>query len=693
MAIPKPDLRTLRWLNNLTGWVSTDAYSTAWVALVPALENREQPAWPAALEYLRESQLPDGGWGEPTIYYAHERTITTLAALRALHTWQTNYNDQYRIERGLQALNRYAADLEREPHEPVGFELLLPMLRNTLSPFYGPQLPTDKWEVISQNSEQKLRLISSAAFDLTQPRAWWFSLEMLPKAQLALLDDSILESNGSIVTSVAATAAYLYGRRSVGSDSRRAAAYLDEVMVLGDGGAPFCWPAEVFERVWVLDMFRRAGLHAADLPIEDIIDSVEQTWHLDCEGLSSSQYFRVNDGDDTLVGHTVLSWGGRQVSDDAILSYWDGTYFKSYPDERDASVSTNIHGLAALLAQPGIPHRVLAEKLTGWLEIHIAQDGTIDDKWHISPYYSVSHALQTLTGWQDDLARRCLDFLLAHQHPDGGWGHFGRSTLEETAHCIIGLGSAYERRLFEDEAVLRAAAGYFVANADTAPQESFWIGKTLFRPDNIVAAAIFSARCVLDRLDLLAVVPSEEAEQPRAGGPGRGPDHAVPSPPPDVVRSAPEQPPAIPVQAEPAPVEKAAREPLRPSTSLRPTSHALYQLKYVLLLKPRQDDLLRGDLAEYLRTLFPNITRAYDWELWELTIHLDHVRLVLSVAPRYSLDAVVEILKQISEREAFAAYPHLTQRLWAGKLWAEGYFVYTDGGAPHPQEIDAYLRD
>src|SRR5512139_1275527 len=90
----------INWLDSLRGWLGTDAYSTAWVATVPDVYDPSRPTWPRALHYLRTHQLDDGGWGEPHIFFAHERTISTLAAIRALHLWKALPEDGMRIRRG-----------------------------------------------------------------------------------------------------------------------------------------------------------------------------------------------------------------------------------------------------------------------------------------------------------------------------------------------------------------------------------------------------------------------------------------------------------------------------------------------------------------------------------------------------------------------------------------------------------------
>ena len=490
----------------LSGWMASDAYSTAWLAMVPDLGEPSRPAWPQAVDFLLHHQLPDGGWGAPHIYYAHERTISTAAAIAALSAWpDPSGQAQCAIQRGLRALRRYARDLAGEPHEPVGFELLLPRLRSMLLPQYEAELPLREWEPVEHISRQKLALIERLEVDPRQPRAWWFSLEMLPEAHLALLDDSILGDDGSVGTSTAATAAYLRARRGAGLDSPRAARYLENVLRLGNGSAPFCWPAEVYERVWMADSYRRGGFSPADPQVRQLVEAIRASWVLGEPGLSSSDYFPVNDGDDTLVGFTVLTWAGVAPPEDAALAFWNNTHFLSYLDERSSSVSANIHGLTALRTQPGFPHRDKAERLAAWLLEHRHEDGSFDDKWHYSPFYSLSRAIPAFAGWKDGVARECAALIVERQREDGGWGWFERSTIEETAHCVLGLVSAEQHGLLADRTALERAGRFLAATADQRPVERFWIGKTLFRPDNIVEATRHAAMRALTRLGVMPV--------------------------------------------------------------------------------------------------------------------------------------------------------------------------------------------
>src|SRR3972149_6276291 len=107
--------------------MSTTAYDTAWVARVPALNDSCERDFPEALEWLRRHQHPDGSWGSRQKYY-HDRVICTLNALIALAEYGHEPADRLMIQRGESYLHGNVPHLSSEPHETVGFELIVPTL-------------------------------------------------------------------------------------------------------------------------------------------------------------------------------------------------------------------------------------------------------------------------------------------------------------------------------------------------------------------------------------------------------------------------------------------------------------------------------------------------------------------------------------------------------------------------------------
>ncbi len=70
----------------------------------------------------------------------------------------------------------------------------------------------------------------------------------------------------------------------------------------------------------------------------------------------------------------------------------------------------------------------------------------------------------------------------------------------------------------------------------------------------------------------------------------------------------------------------------------------------------------------------------------------DHVHVYIDIPPRRAVGEAVGILKSISARWMFKRYPGLKRRLWAGELWADGYFARTVGEGVTAAMIRRYIE-
>lgn len=68
----------------------------------------------------------------------------------------------------------------------------------------------------------------------------------------------------------------------------------------------------------------------------------------------------------------------------------------------------------------------------------------------------------------------------------------------------------------------------------------------------------------------------------------------------------------------------------------------------------------------------------------------DHVHLVLSVPPKYSVSEMVGFLKGKSAIKMFDKYLDLKKRYWGRHFWAKGYCVSTVG--LDEEQIRKYVR-
>ncbi len=113
---------------------------------------------------------------------------------------------------------------------------------------------------------------------------------------------------------------------------------------------------------------------------------------------------------------------------------------------------------------------------------------------------------------------------------------------------------------------------------------------------------------------------------------------------------------------------------------MKSTSHAVYEAKYHLVWCPKyRKRVLVGEVRERVKQLFYRIAEQFDFEIDRCEIAEDHVHILISFPPRYSIAKVVGIIKGISSSKVFEEYPKMKEKLWGGHLWEQGYFARTVG--------------
>ena len=127
--------------------------------------------------------------------------------------------------------------------------------------------------------------------------------------------------------------------------------------------------------------------------------------------------------------------------------------------------------------------------------------------------------------------------------------------------------------------------------------------------------------------------------------------------------------------------------------TIKRASHAVYDTRYHLVWAPKYRKwVLRGDLQDYVESVFKEIAIANDFEIEVMEIAEDHVHIFLGFPPRYSIAQVVQRFKGQSAREIFQRYPEVKKELWGGEFWEDGYFVRTVGDKVTKDIIKKYIE-
>lgn len=112
----------------------------------------------------------------------------------------------------------------------------------------------------------------------------------------------------------------------------------------------------------------------------------------------------------------------------------------------------------------------------------------------------------------------------------------------------------------------------------------------------------------------------------------------------------------------------------------RTTSHTKYDNKYhiVWITKYRKKVLL-GDIATRIRDIIRQVCEKYSVDIIRGNVSPDHIHIMVSIPPHYSVSKIVQNIKGRSSRKIQQEYPQIRKEYWGKHFWGIGYFCTTTG--------------
>ena len=102
--------------------------------------------------------------------------------------------------------------------------------------------------------------------------------------------------------------------------------------------------------------------------------------------------------------------------------------------------------------------------------------------------------------------------------------------------------------------------------------------------------------------------------------------------------------------------------------------------KYHIVFIPKyRRKAIYGQYREDLREIIRNLCRYKGIEIIEGHMMADHVHLLLSIPPKYSVSEIMGYLKGKSALMIFDKHANLKYKYGNRHFWAEGYYVSTVG--------------
>jgi REP-associated tyrosine transposase len=121
-------------------------------------------------------------------------------------------------------------------------------------------------------------------------------------------------------------------------------------------------------------------------------------------------------------------------------------------------------------------------------------------------------------------------------------------------------------------------------------------------------------------------------------------------------------------------------------------SHTKWECKYhVVFIPKRRRKALYGELRKHLGEVFRKLALQRESRVEEGHLMPDHVHMMLSIPPKYSVSQVVGYIKGKSAIHLARTYGERKKNFVGQHFWARGYFVSTIGR--DEEAIRDYIRN
>jgi len=121
-------------------------------------------------------------------------------------------------------------------------------------------------------------------------------------------------------------------------------------------------------------------------------------------------------------------------------------------------------------------------------------------------------------------------------------------------------------------------------------------------------------------------------------------------------------------------------------------SHSRWECKYHVVWIPKcRRKVLFGQLRKDLGEVFHDLARQRDSKILEGHLHQDHVHVLISIPPKYSVAQVVGYIKGKSAIHIARTYLGQKKNYGGMSFWARGYCVSTVG--TDEDVVRTYIRD
>ena len=114
---------------------------------------------------------------------------------------------------------------------------------------------------------------------------------------------------------------------------------------------------------------------------------------------------------------------------------------------------------------------------------------------------------------------------------------------------------------------------------------------------------------------------------------------------------------------------------------VRLSAHGAYHHQYhVVWISRYRKRILRGKLKEFIEKRLFDVQEYHpDIEIEQYSTQKDHIHLVITIPPRYSVSGIIGKIKANTSREIRKNFDSVKKIYWRNEFWSPGFFSSTVG--------------
>jgi len=122
--------------------------------------------------------------------------------------------------------------------------------------------------------------------------------------------------------------------------------------------------------------------------------------------------------------------------------------------------------------------------------------------------------------------------------------------------------------------------------------------------------------------------------------------------------------------------------------------HCVYDTHYHIVFPVKYRKALLSDhIAKYIKEISKELELRYFLDIDQIGTDGDHIHILVSFHPKYSIGQFVRLYKSITAKRIFLKFPEVKKDLWGGEFWTDGYYVATVGKRGNWQVVEQYVKN